>query len=178
LVHSNTATGPLLPRVRSISMNFYLGGFGSSNAAGSGAWGNYYPVYLKTTDLVPNDSPGPSATWVFVDERQDCINWGNYQADMAGDANAGFSYNANKFEFDEDMPGFLHNDSAGYSFADGHAEIHHWLDFRTTPPLQPPNYTAGSGDAGPAVPTLLVPNDMDVRWIQLHSVRPFGGPGD
>jgi prepilin-type N-terminal cleavage/methylation domain-containing protein/prepilin-type processing-associated H-X9-DG protein len=180
MVHSNTATGPLLPRVRSISMNFYLGGFGSSNAVDAGfSWGIDYPVYLKTTDLVPNDSPGPSATWVFVDERQDCINWGNYCADMTGDTyTTGTPYAPNSFEFSEDMPGFMHNNSAGYSFADGHAEIHHWLDYRTTPRLQPPNYTAGSGDSGPAVPTLHVPNDQDVRWIQLHSVRPFGGVGD
>ena len=178
LVHSNTPSGPMVPRVRSISMNFYLGGFGSSNASGSGPWGAYYPVYLRTTDMQPSDSPGPASTWVFVDERQDCINWGNYQADMAGDAYPGSGYNPGAFEFSEDMPGFLHNNSAGFAFADGHAEVHHWLDPRTTPPLQPPNYTAGSGDSGPAVPTLPVPRDMDVRWIQLHSVRPFGGPDD
>jgi prepilin-type N-terminal cleavage/methylation domain-containing protein/prepilin-type processing-associated H-X9-DG protein len=179
LVHSNTPNGPMVPRVRSISMNFYLGGFGSSNASGSGPWGAYYPVYLKTTDMLPSDSPGPSSTWVFLDERQDCINWGNYQADMAGDAYPGSAYSPGAFEFSEDMPGFLHNNSAGFSFADGHAEIHHWLNPKTTPPLQPPNYTAGSGDSGPAAPNPLpVPGDLDVRWIQLHSVRPFGGPDD
>jgi prepilin-type N-terminal cleavage/methylation domain-containing protein/prepilin-type processing-associated H-X9-DG protein len=159
--------GTLLPRVRTVSMNFYLGGFGETNAAGSGSWGNLYPVYLKTTDLTYSASPGPVDTWVFLDERQDCINWGNYQADMAGDDPVA----PNAYEFSEDMPGMYHNKSAGFAWADGHGSIQHWLDYRTTPPLQPPNYTAASGASGPAVPTLHVPQDRDVRWIQTHSVK-------
>jgi prepilin-type processing-associated H-X9-DG protein len=65
-----------------------------------------------------------------------------------------------------------HNNAAGFAWADGHASIQHWLDFRTCPPLQPPNSSAGSGDSGPAAPNaLLVPKDMDVKWIQQHSVK-------
>jgi len=154
--------GQLLPRVRTVSMNFYLGGFGGYGMS------DQYPVYMKTTDLIPIQSPGPSDTWVFVDERQDCINWGNYAADMAGDK----PYEPALYEFSEDMPGMYHNRSAGYAFADGHATIQHWLDNRTTPPLQPPEM-GSSGTTGPAVPTLFVPRDVDVRWIQLHSVRPI-----
>jgi prepilin-type N-terminal cleavage/methylation domain-containing protein/prepilin-type processing-associated H-X9-DG protein len=156
--------GQLLPRVRTVSMNFYFGGFGGAGASegsGVGAWGAKYPVYLKTTDLTISASPGPSQTWVFVDERQDCINWGNYLADMDGDAPS----EPSAYQFDEDMPGMYHDKAAGYAFTDGHAEIHHWLDYRTTPPLQNPP------EGGPAVPPLPVPRDADVRWIQLHSVR-------
>jgi prepilin-type N-terminal cleavage/methylation domain-containing protein/prepilin-type processing-associated H-X9-DG protein len=163
--------GQLLPRVRTVSMNFYLGGFGGENADSGGggpAWANSYPVYLKTTSLIPVLSPGPSDTWVFVDERQDCINWGNYEADMAGDT----PNDPSQYEFSEDMPGMYHNLSAGFAFADGHASIQHWLDRRTTPPLQPP-VVATSGESGPAYPSLPVPRDVDVRWIQLHSVRPL-----
>jgi prepilin-type N-terminal cleavage/methylation domain-containing protein/prepilin-type processing-associated H-X9-DG protein len=151
--------GQLLPRVRTVSMNFYLGGFG-------GTGGGNYPIYTKTTDLISGRSPGPSDTWVFVDERQDCINWGNFATDMAGDE----PNDPAEYEFSEDMPGMYHNLSAGFAFADGHATIQHWLDFRTTPPLQPPKMGA-SGTTGPAVPTLHVPRDQDVRWLQLHTVR-------
>jgi prepilin-type N-terminal cleavage/methylation domain-containing protein len=38
--------GQLLPRVRTVSMNFYLGGFGGYGLGGS--VGNLYPVYMKT----------------------------------------------------------------------------------------------------------------------------------
>jgi prepilin-type N-terminal cleavage/methylation domain-containing protein/prepilin-type processing-associated H-X9-DG protein len=172
-VINHSANGGIvqLPRVRSISMNFYWGGFGGVGASaggGVGAWGADYPVYMKTTDLIAIQSPGPSDTWVFIDERQDCINWGNYLTDMSGDSPSDPAI----YEFNEDMPGMYHNRSAGFAFADGHAEIQHWLDPRTTPPLQPPNAGAGSGGAGPAVPALKVPRDVDVRWLQLHAVRP------
>ena len=115
--------GQLLPRVRTVSMNFFLGGFGGDGANGMVS-GNQYPVYRKTTDLISGLSPGPSDTWVFVDERQDCINWGNYATDMAGDTP---NQPAN-YAFSEDMPGMYHNRSAGFAFADGHATIQHWLD--------------------------------------------------
>jgi prepilin-type N-terminal cleavage/methylation domain-containing protein/prepilin-type processing-associated H-X9-DG protein len=164
--------GRLYPRVRTVSMNFFFGGFGGENASysvGNPAWGGLYPLYMKTTDLIPVRSPGPSDTWVFLDERQDCVNWGNYGADMAGDT----PYQPAQFEFNQDMPGMYHNKSAGFAFADGHAEIHHWLDFRTTPPLVQNLNTAVDAENGPAVSTLYVPRDVDVRWIQLHSVRPI-----
>jgi prepilin-type N-terminal cleavage/methylation domain-containing protein/prepilin-type processing-associated H-X9-DG protein len=163
--------GTLLPRVRTVSMNFFFGGFGGENASygsGDSGWGNDYPIYLKTTDLISGRSPGPVDTWVFVDERQDCINWGNYLTDMTGDT----PNTPAQYEFNEDMPGMYHNRSAGYAFADGHGALQHWLDYRTTPPLQGP-VQGGSGSTGPAVPPLVVPRDVDVRWLQLHTVRPI-----
>jgi prepilin-type N-terminal cleavage/methylation domain-containing protein/prepilin-type processing-associated H-X9-DG protein len=171
VINHNTGSGIVqLPRVRSISMNFYFGGFGgegASSGAGVGPWGSLYPVYLKTTDLTPNQSPGPVDTWVFLDERQDCINWGNYLTDMSGDDPS----NPGLYEFNEDMPGMYHDRAAGFAFADGHASIQQWKDARTTPPLQPP--TPGStAIGGPAASGLPVPRDQDVRWLQLHAARP------
>jgi prepilin-type N-terminal cleavage/methylation domain-containing protein/prepilin-type processing-associated H-X9-DG protein len=181
MVHSNTANGPLVPRVRSISMNFFLGGFGTTNAsdgAGGNDWGNLYPVYMKTTDLIPGESPGISMTWVFIDERQDCINWGNYMTDMAGDTAPGdLTGNPGAYEFDQDMPAAYHDGACGLAFADGHSEIHRWMDFHTTPPIIPDNEitTTPGVPTGPAANGLPVPNDQDVRWMQLRTVRPYFG---
>jgi prepilin-type processing-associated H-X9-DG protein len=74
------------------------------------------------------------------------------------------------YEFCADMPGMYHNRAAGFAFADGHSVIQRWLDPRTTPPLQPP-VVGPSGATGPAVPSLVVPLDTDVRWLQLHTVK-------
>jgi prepilin-type processing-associated H-X9-DG protein len=143
-------------------MNFFLGGFGGDNLV------DMYPIYMKTTDLIPIRSPGPSDTWVFLDERQDCINQGNYLTDMSGDS----PNEPSLYEFDQDMPGMYHNRSAGFAFADGHSSIQHWLDIRTTPPYTQPS-TAPDAINGPAANGLKVQGDVDVRWLQLHSVRPF-----
>ncbi len=154
--------GQLLPRVRTVSMNFYLGGFGSYGLTDSPGVGQY-PIYMKTTDLIPSESYGPVNTFVFVDERQDCINWGNFATDMAGDV----PNQPNLYEFYQDMPGMYHNLSAGFAFADGHSAIQHWLDLKTTPPL----YTVSQGS--PADPARMVPGDVDVRWLQLHTVKAY-----
>jgi prepilin-type N-terminal cleavage/methylation domain-containing protein/prepilin-type processing-associated H-X9-DG protein len=45
--------------------------------------------------------------------------------------------------------------ACGFSFADGHAEIHKWLDARTKPPIRPPNYVV-----------INAPGSVDVHWLQ------------
>ena len=169
IAHSTNGTIVQLPRVRSVSMNFFFGGFAGYTAdtpvEGNGApWGTDYPLYFKTTDLTPNQSRGPSDTFVFLDERQDCVNWGNYMTDMAGDSPS----NPAIYEFYQDMPGMYHDRAAGFAFADGHALIQRWLDYRTTPPLVPVN-RARDAVNGPAANGLYVPRDVDVRWLQLHT---------
>ena len=141
--------GVARPRVRSMSMNFYLGAFdGTSGGFSVGA----YRIYLKTTDLTV---PGPANTFVFLDERPDWINWGNYFTDMTG-----YPSTPTVYQFNGDLPGMFHNLGCSFSFADCHAEIHRWLDPRTTPPLNPNSYVAT---------ILQVPRDPDVAWLQNHA---------
>jgi prepilin-type N-terminal cleavage/methylation domain-containing protein/prepilin-type processing-associated H-X9-DG protein len=166
VINHHTSSGIVqLPRVRTVSMNFFLGGYGGQGLGGSFSWSALYPVYMKTTHLTPTESPGPSDTWVFIDERQDCINWGNYGTDMAGDTPS----EPGLYQFYGDMPGMYHNRSAGFAFADGHGAIQHWLDPRTTPPLLPPGPSGIIG--GPAANGYGVKGDVDVRWLQLHTVK-------
>jgi hypothetical protein len=160
------------PRVRSMSMNFFLGGFAGSSAAngsGDGSWGGLYPIYFKISDLNSHASPGPADTFVFIDERSDTINWGNFMIDMSGYPSSLYpNGNPNLYEFNEDMPGFLHDLAASVSFADGRAELHRWLDPRTTPPLTVGGvYTGYKGYKWPA------PYSVDVAWLQAHAARPI-----
>lgn len=113
--------GTLYSRVRSLSMNAW---FDSSDVLG---FGTGFRVYQKLSDLV---DPGPSQTWLFIDEREDSINDGELVVSMYGYPDKPTQWTL------VDYPASYHNRAAGISFADGHAEIRRWQDPRTTPVLK------------------------------------------
>lgn len=96
-------------RVRSYSMNGWMGGTwvkGQSN----------YVVFKKEQDIV---RPGPSRTWVLIDEHERSINDGWFAVDMEGRRGL------------LDAPAVRHGDAYGLSFADGHVEVWAIRDGRT-----------------------------------------------
>lgn len=156
-----TSTGELKPRVRSMSMNVYVGGFASAKGGTDGgwSWADPYVIYSKLSDISGGQkTPGPDKLWVFLDQREDRINWGNFMTDMRGYPNTPTQYG-----FTQDMPAFYHHLAAGFSFADGHSEIHRWRDPRTYPPLQYNTYMTSDSPS---------PRNIDVAWLQDHSTRP------
>ena len=71
------------PRIRTMSMNFFLGGFGGQH--GSDSEIKKYTLFLNLNQIAGGKgSPGPTKTWVFLDQREDSINWGDYQTRMEG----------------------------------------------------------------------------------------------
>ncbi len=149
-----TVAGQFRPRIRTMAMNAFVGGFGGQAIS----TGNMTPyrVYLKFSDL---SVPGPSQIFVFIDGREDIINWGNYVQNMAGYrplAPAAYGW--------VDMPGWYHGNAGGLSFADGHSEIRRWKDGRTCTPIKSTGYDGSS--VTPAA------NSVDVAWMQDHSTRP------
>ncbi len=156
--------GEQKPRVRTISMNLFLGGF--APPVGDGGYGSSVKLFLKLSDISKLGTPTPTKTFLFIDEREDVINWGNFATDMDG-----FDpRNPVQYTFNQDLPGFYHNGSCGFSFCDGHAEVHKWRDPRTMmPPLQPQKQIIG---------TFPVPRDNDVAWLQDHTTRPKIWSGD
>jgi prepilin-type N-terminal cleavage/methylation domain-containing protein len=164
-------TNGTLPRIRTYSMNFFLGGFGSDDAGGGGRpWGKQYPIYLKLSELNSTQtSPGPTKTYVFIDEREDCINWGNFLTDMSGYPTK-LSPNPVPalYQWVEDLPASYHHRACGLSFADGHSEIHRWLEASTMPPLASGSLAGGKGSGK----TWLAGYSRDVAWMQDHTARP------
>jgi prepilin-type N-terminal cleavage/methylation domain-containing protein len=154
-----TVNGVNKPRVRSMSMNLWVGGFGGYGAglSGSDFWtrgGNAWRIYLKMSDLT---DPGPSKTFVFLDMRPDSIDIGNFAPNMNGwrdhpEQNAFY-----------DLPASYHHRAGGLSFADGHSEIKRWQDDRTMPAV------VKEGLIFDQYPS---PNNPDVTWIQERSTRP------
>jgi prepilin-type N-terminal cleavage/methylation domain-containing protein/prepilin-type processing-associated H-X9-DG protein len=141
------------PRVRSLSMNLYLGGWGGT----AGGWGpavSNYKIYRRASELV---DPGPAKTFVFIDMREDSIDMGNFGVNMAGWPDKPTAYGF------WDLPGFYHNGSGNFGFADGHSELKRWLDARSTPPLKP----------GIGYPDRFnSPNNPDIGWLQDRATRP------
>src|SRR5512138_602632 len=86
--------------------------------------------FHELADTMAGGSPGAAKTFVFLDMREDRVNWGNFMTDMRGWPDTPALY-----RFTSDLPGFYHHLACGFSFADGHSEIRRWRDSRTTPPL-------------------------------------------
>ncbi len=148
-----TVSGVTMPRVRSMSMNLYLGGWGGTD----GHWGpqiSNYRIYRKYSDFT--DVP-PTQMFVLLDMREDSIDMGNLCVNMAG-----YPSDPAAYVF-WDLPGAYHHGACGFSFADGHSEIKKWRDPRTTPPLVLDGYIND---------VFASPNNVDIAWMQERATRP------
>ena len=144
--------GQRVPRPRSMSMSNWVGGNGDDPGNGyRGGWGlaANFLVYRKLVDM---KQPGPSMTFVLLDERQDSINDGYLVVEMDG-----YTVAPNSSEEIVDFPASYHNSAGGFAFADGHSEIHKWTDGHLINP--------------PAITIISTPNSLDVLWLQQHSTR-------
>jgi prepilin-type N-terminal cleavage/methylation domain-containing protein len=142
--------GQRVPRPRSMSMSNWVGGDGDDPPT----WHDFsteanWLVYRKLSDML---QPGPSKTFVLLDERQDSINDGFFVVQMTG-----YTGSPNSTEEIVDFPASYHNQAGGFGFGDGHSEIHKWTTARI---INPPQIT-----------TTSTPNSPDVFWLQDHSTR-------
>jgi len=131
-------SGQRLPRVRSMSMNCWMG----RNSPNWNASANPpFHVFAKTSDLL---RPAPTDAIVFIDERSDSIDDGYFAIDEVVPQLP-------------NLPAGYHNSASGITFADGHAEIHRWRDGRTLPPLSTMFQKF-----------VACPGSVDLLWLQLH----------
>lgn len=154
-----TANNITYDRLLTMSMNLYVGGFAPTSFGQPGTDGNWpfatgYKIYAKSSQIQP-----PTDIFLFLDMREDTVNWSNFMQDMDGyDPSNPSSYAWS------DIPGIYHNNSCGFSFVDGHSEIKHWKDVRTCPPI-----TLGQAYTPPS--PWSQPNNQDIAWVQAHSTR-------
>ena len=117
-----------MARVRSFAMNSWLAGawqgrrVTGSNGGNQGD-GKSYNEFFKQSDF---RDPTPSETWLFVDEHPDGINDGWLAVRMYSNGQA----------YWRDLPASYHNGACGFSFADGHSEIHKWIGAETRHPVE------------------------------------------
>lgn len=131
-------------RVRSISGNI---GIGDGNAE-TGPWGSIYKHIKKDSEFV---FPGPADTWVYVDEHPDSMN------------DAGF-FNPQARTAWTDQPANYHNAAAGFSFADGHSEIHKWTGSNKSAQAMRVKFNN-------TITAPVAANDTDIKWIAYRAGR-------
>ena len=153
------------PRVRTMVMNLWLGGFyGSLSGLSPGISDKTFRLYKKFSEL---NVPGAARIFVFLDEREDAINWGNFYTDMTGyPTGANPAGNPASYMM-ADIPGAYHNNACGFSFGDGHSEIKKWRDSRTYPPLK-----KGAVIFNGSTPDKQ-PRNPDIGWLQDRTTRPY-----
>ena len=138
-LHSSQRARGWTERVRSVSGNIGIG-------RGNAETGPFDSIYLHVTKESQLNIPGPSQSWVYLDEHPDSIN----------DAGC-FAPTATEWI---DLPASYHNGAAGIAFADGHAEVHKWK----SSVIQPVStggisrINAGRGDA-------------DLLWLRERTPR-------
>jgi prepilin-type N-terminal cleavage/methylation domain-containing protein len=164
---SQALTPGVGPRVRSVSMNsligtvynksvtgFPLGGPLWQGFADGGGWSQsqskYWTIFGKLGTI-----RNPSFTWVTVDENPFSINdacFGVSIGTVAADGTITYAPNI------IDTPASYHHGACGFSFADGHSEIHKWLG-SAIKKATTANYPAGD-------------SLQDLRWLQARTSVP------
>ncbi len=145
--------GATSPRVRSYSMNNWVGGPSWGGSGSNATTGRPWKVFRRESEMI---QPGAASTIVFISERPDSINDGYFVIDMQGFVGSRFRQRI------VDYPAGYHGGAGTVGFADAHAEIHRWRDARTVPRL----------NAKREIPlNVSSPNNVDVYWMQQRGTR-------
>ena len=142
-----TIKGVKYPRVRSLSL--------SQAMNSQDDWMSYlthvkYRVFRKVSDI---SRMGYSKAYVLLDENADSLNYGDFAVAM----NDGVS---DAQILMVDVPASYHNNAGTLSFADGHVELHRWLDARTRAPVTGVWMSSSVQSS---------PGNKDMRYLSEHT---------
>jgi prepilin-type N-terminal cleavage/methylation domain-containing protein len=147
-----TVANSQVPRLRSVSMNAFVGSTLAYELINDAAFApNYAPYhfYPKVSDI---KSPTPVDLWIITDEHPDSINDGWLIVDPTYPT-----------KWQRDMPGSYHDRVNSLTFADGHSETHKWQESSTIVPVKHVAHTGMSTMAAGTFPT-----DYDIQWMVQH----------
>jgi prepilin-type N-terminal cleavage/methylation domain-containing protein/prepilin-type processing-associated H-X9-DG protein len=138
-VWNSSSTAALVNELRSYSMNCYMG-IPASGTISPIAINSSYKIYAKTSQI---NGDSPANRFVFTDVNPASICTPAFGVDMT-------------LETWIHYPSDLHRQRGVLVFADGHVEVHHWLDSRTMVHLGSSTYIP---HGNPAL------NNQDLAWI-------------
>jgi prepilin-type processing-associated H-X9-DG protein/prepilin-type N-terminal cleavage/methylation domain-containing protein len=138
--------GERRPRVRSYSMNIYVG---------FDPFGAHEIAYMQFNSLTDYRGKSPAELFLLIDEHEDTIGDGQFRMEPPLWRFSGWS---------DSIPASRHSKGANIAFADGHVEYRGWKDARTSVPVR---RTWKSGDEQP--------NNPDVSWLFDRATMPVPG---
>jgi prepilin-type N-terminal cleavage/methylation domain-containing protein/prepilin-type processing-associated H-X9-DG protein len=146
-------------RLRSYSMNAMVGNTGAFSTNGVNNANNPgYRQFFKLTQI-----PHPAEIFVFLDEHPDSIDDGCFlNKDVRAD-NGGYGHRGDAMAEWLDLPASYHNRSTSFSFADGHAGLHHWLRANTIRPPAP-----NAANLPIPIPSHPAEEQADFEWVLTH----------
>jgi prepilin-type N-terminal cleavage/methylation domain-containing protein len=140
-------------RVRSVAMNYFMGPGTAGRPDKSGGDAAFY-VRLSDMRKCP-----PARAFVFADEQGDTLNDAVIYISLL-ESDGGW----------EDLPASYHNHAGCFAFADGHSEIHKWLNSGTCVPVRYVDYSVAAGNANSAA----IRDPRDINWMEQHLSEPIG----
>ena len=129
-------------RIRSYSMNAMVGDAGDFSKDGFNTNNPDYVQFFKITQI-----PQPTEIFVFLDEHPDSIN-------------DGYFLERDYYSEWHDLPATYHNGVTSFSFADGHSQLHRWMQSGTYRPPLP--------DAANLPIRLSAGQKQDLDWVLDH----------
>jgi prepilin-type N-terminal cleavage/methylation domain-containing protein/prepilin-type processing-associated H-X9-DG protein len=132
-------------RTRSYSMNAMVGDAGSLSVTGINTNNPNYKQFFSVSQI-----RRPFQIFVFIDEHPDSINDGYFLV-KAGYSQAEWA----------DLPASSHANSGVISFADGHVEMHRWVEPETKAPPVP--------DAAALPRDIPIEHRTDFNWLFQRS---------
>ena len=149
----------LTHRIRSCAMNGAMGdgskwfGYRADGTPNGGHAS--MPLFYNAAKVTDLHSPGPSASWLIMDEHPDSNDDACFYVDPAAANGSGTVF--------VEVPGSMHNSAAGMVFADGHSEAHVWQGRITTQPVKFTTYLQSvhvNADAASL---------NDLTWLAQHT---------
>ncbi len=132
-------------RVRSVAMNYNMGPGTPERPDKAGENGIFY---VKLSDM--KKCP-PAMAYVFADEQGDTLNDAVLYVLLG---NGGWC----------DLPASYHNHACCFAYADGHSEIHRWLNLGTCVPVKFVDWTVVMNEANASI----TKNPVDYHWMEQH----------
>jgi prepilin-type processing-associated H-X9-DG protein len=168
------ANGVVAPLVRDVSMNVWMGGptinaqVDNENQLPAADVGFGYVGFTKLSQILGHNASrsfGPASALVFIDEKDDSIDDGEFLIQMTEwDAGPEIA----------NVPASYHNGSGLVSFADGHAEVHRWFSNAVLLPVATGGVAKWAAGARPdnfkTFPVNNPNTDLsDLGWLQKHA---------